>query len=36
MKYKAFFAALLAAVLIVSLTACTGTATVEVTPPAQT
>ena len=36
MKCKAFFAALLAAVLIVSLAACTGTATVEMTPPAQT
>ena len=36
MKYKAFFAALLAAVLLISLAACTGTATVEVRPPAQT
>lgn len=36
MKYKAFFAALLAAVLLISLAACTGTATVEVTPSAQT
>lgn len=36
MKYKAFFAALLAAVLLISLAACTGRATVEVTPPAQT
>ena len=36
MKYKAFFAALLAAVLLISLAACTGTATEEVTPSAQT
>ena len=36
MKCKAFFAALLAAVLLISLAACTGTATVEGTPPAQT
>ena len=32
MKYKAFFAALLAAVLLISLAACTGTATVEEQP----
>ena len=36
LKYKAFFAALLAAGLLISLAACTGTATVEVTPSAQT